>query len=60
MVFMVRQRTASKAEIQVDDSAFLYSDDECIQRLASIIERKNSRDLSELSRLIGRLAIPIE
>jgi len=56
---MVRQRTASKAELQVDDRALLYSDDECVQKLAALIEHKDNRNLSEIVRLIGRLAVPI-
>jgi hypothetical protein len=59
MALMVRQRTASKAELQVDDRALLYSDDECVQKLAALIEHKNNRNLSEIARLIGRLAVPI-
>jgi len=60
MVFMVRQRTVPKTEIQFNDIPFSYTDDECVERLATIIRHRDSRDLSELSRLIGRLAIQIE
>jgi hypothetical protein len=60
MVPMARQRTASKAETQVDDIAVLYSDDECVQRLAALLEHKDSRTLKEIARLISRLAVPIE
>jgi len=35
---MVRQRTASKAKVQVDDRALLYTDDECVQKLAALME----------------------
>jgi hypothetical protein len=56
---MVRQRTASKAEVQVDDRALLYTDDECVQKLAALIEHKHNRNLSETARLIGRLAVSI-
>lgn len=57
---MARQRTISKAETQVDDMAFLCSDDECVQRLAALLEHKDSRNLKEIARLISRLAVPIE
>src|SRR5712664_1196049 len=54
--FVVRQRTASKAEVQVDDRARLHTDDECVQKLAALIEHKHNRNLSETARLIGRPA----
>ena len=57
---MPRQRTASTAETQVDDIAVLYSDDECVQRLAALLEHKDSGTLEETARLIGRLAVAIE
>ena len=56
---MVRQRTASKAELQVDDRALLYRVDECVQKHPALSEHKNNRNLSEIARLIGRLAVPI-
>ena len=36
------------------------SDDECLERLASVIETQDSRHLDEVARLIGRLAVTIE
>jgi hypothetical protein len=57
---MARQRTTSKAETQVDGIALLYSDDECVQRLAALLEHKDSRKLKAIARLISRLAVPIE
>jgi hypothetical protein len=60
MVAMARQRTASKPETQVDDVAVLCSDDECVQRLAALLEHEDSRTLKEVARLISRLAVPIE
>jgi hypothetical protein len=57
---MARQQTASTAETQVDDIAAFYSDDECVQRLAALLEQKDSRTLKEIARLISRLAVPIE
>jgi hypothetical protein len=60
MVPMPRQRTASTAETQVDDIAVLYSDDECVQKLAALLEHKDSATLEETARLIGRLAVAIE
>ena len=56
---MARQRTPSSADTQVDDIAAFYSDDECVQRLAALLETKDSRTLDEIARLIGRLAVPI-
>lgn len=57
---MARQRTILKAETQVDDRLFVYSDDECVRRLAVLIEHEDSRNLNEIARLISRLAVPIE
>jgi hypothetical protein len=57
---MARQQAASTAQTQVDDIAVFYSDDECVQRLAALLETKDSRTLDEIARLIGRLAVPIE
>ena len=57
---MAHQRTASTVELQIDDAAVLYSDDECVQRLAALLERKDSKTLKETARLISRLAVPIE
>ena len=60
MVPMARQPTPSSADAQVDDIAAFYSDDECVQRLATLLEHKDSRTLEETARLISRLAVPIE
>jgi hypothetical protein len=60
MVPMARQPTPSSADAQVDDIAAFYSDDECVQRLAALLEHKDSRTLEETARLISRLAVPIE
>jgi hypothetical protein len=60
MVPMARQRTPSSADTQVDDIAAFYSDDECVQRLAALLEQKDSRTLEETARLISRLAVAIE
>ena len=57
---MARQQTTSKAETQVDSIALLYSDDECVQRLAALLEHKDTRNLQAIARLISRLAVPIE
>jgi hypothetical protein len=57
---MSRQLMASKTEPQVDERAFLSSDDECVQMLAALVERRDSRDLDKIARLIGRLAVPLE
>ena len=57
---MARQRMASTAETQVEDMAVFYSDDECVQRLAALLEHEDSSTLNEIARLIGRLAVPIE
>jgi hypothetical protein len=37
-----------------------FSDDECVQRLAQLIEHRDNKNLDEIVALIARLAIPIE
>jgi uncharacterized protein (DUF1778 family) len=59
MVPMARQQATSKAETPIDDKALLYSDDECVQRLAALLE-KDPKNLKAIARLISRLAVPIE
>jgi len=60
MIRMARQRATPDVETRLDDRAFADSDDDCVRRLAVLIEHKDSRDLAEIARLIGRLAVPIE
>jgi len=60
MVPMARQPTTSTAETQRDVEELLYSDDECVQRLAILLEHQDSKNLQAIARLISRLAVPIE
>jgi hypothetical protein len=39
---------------------FRMSDDECVQRLALLMEHKDNKNFDEIVALIARLAIPIE
>jgi hypothetical protein len=57
---MARLQTTSETEAQGDVEALLCSDDECVQRLAALLEHEDSRDLQAIATLIGRLAVPIE
>jgi hypothetical protein len=58
---MSRQRTASKIQPQAsNDRSNLWSDDECIEKLAALIEHRDNGNLGEIARLIGRLAVPVE
>jgi hypothetical protein len=47
---MARQQATSKAETPIDDIALLYSDDECVQRLAALLKHKDTRNLPESDR----------
>jgi hypothetical protein len=38
----------------------MMSDDECLRRLAEIVDEHDSARLDEAARLIGRLAVAIE
>jgi len=40
--------------------AFRFSDDECVQRLAQLIEHRDNKNLDQIAALIARLAVPIE
>jgi hypothetical protein len=42
-----------------DTATTISSDDECIQKLATLIEHKDSRKLHEIVALIARLTVPI-
>jgi hypothetical protein len=58
---MAHQKAASKVERQLkDDGTALWSDDECVQKLAALIEIRDSRDLAEIAKLVGRLAVAVE
>jgi hypothetical protein len=58
---MSRQRTASKVEPQAsNDRSNWWSDDECIEKLAALIEHRDNGNLGEIARLIGRLAVAVE
>jgi hypothetical protein len=37
-----------------------FSDEECIQKLALLIEHRDNKNLDEIVALIARLAVPIE
>ena len=50
MAPMARQRTTSKADTQGDSVVLLYSDDECVQRLAALLKHKDTRNLPESDR----------
>jgi hypothetical protein len=54
---MARQQTASTVEAHTGNDR--SSDDECVQRLAALIELRDSKDLTEIASLIGRLAVPV-
>ena len=57
---MAHQRTTPPVETRVDDIAAIYSDEECVQRLAALVEHKDNKTLAETARLISRLAVTIE
>jgi hypothetical protein len=57
---MSREAMASKATPQGRIDQLNLSDDDCIQKLAALIELRESGDLGEIAKLIGRLAVPLE
>lgn len=38
----------------------IFNDDECVQKLAALLEIRDTRNLAEIASLIGRLAVPVE
>jgi len=50
----------SRAEPAPIPAAWLSSDDECVRKLAMLLEHRDTRDLDEVVALIGRLAIMVE
>lgn len=57
---MSRQQPSSKFEPAVGTSMQIFSDDECVQKLAMLMEHRDSKNLGEIAALISRLAVPIE
>jgi hypothetical protein len=47
-------------EFPSEQRALADSDDECVRKLAMLIENKDVRTLDEVARLISRLLVPIE
>lgn len=37
-----------------------FSDDECVQKLAALLEHRDNTNLREIAALIARLLVPIE
>ncbi|HEY8334746.1 MAG TPA: hypothetical protein VIQ05_13220 [Tardiphaga sp.] len=50
----------SPAEPVPNLAAWLSSDDDCVRKLAMLLEHRETRDLNEVVALIGRLAIAVE
>ena len=42
------------------DLPLQLSDDECVRKLAKLVENRDDDTLSVVARLIGRLAVPVE
>lgn len=57
---MSHQAIQSNAEPQRTIEPMLLSDDECVQKLAALIERRDSKRIGEIAMLIGRLAVSVE
>ena len=57
---MSRQTATTPLLKDAPSIAFAFSDDECVQRLALLIEHRDNKNLDEIVALIARLAVPIE
>ena len=56
---MTRHETSNAALVD-DAPTMAFSDDECVQKLALLIEHKDNKNLDQIAALIARLAVPIE
>lgn len=50
----------SPAEPAAPLATWLASDDECVRKLAMLLEHRETRDLDEVVALMGRLAVTLE
>ena len=57
---MSHQAIQLKADPQRTIDRTHLSDDECVQKLAALIEHRDSKSIGEIAMLIGRLAVPVE
>ena len=57
----MRRRQSSPENTLVSDAPTLtMSDDDCVRKLAVLIEHRDDTKLDEIVALISRLAIPVE
>jgi hypothetical protein len=57
----MRRRQSSPENTLVSDAPTLaMSDDDCVRKLAMLIEHKDNTKLAEVAALISLLAIPVE
>jgi hypothetical protein len=58
---MPNQPRITKIQLQGESyKSKLSSDDECVQKLAALLELRDRRNLAEIANLIGRLAVAVE
>lgn len=57
---MSGQQLSLKSESTIIASMPFFSDDECVQKLAMLMEHRDGKNLGEIAALISRLAVPIE
>lgn len=51
---------SSQTEPVAPLASWLSSDDECVRKLAMLLEHRDTKDLDEVVALIGRLAVTLE
>jgi hypothetical protein len=59
-VAMPRLQPSHTQESRPHQRALTYSDDQCVQKLALLIENRDAKTLAEIASLISRLAVTIE
>jgi hypothetical protein len=57
---VARAKRSIEPESATIEPPLQLSDDECVHKLAKLVENRDDDTLSVVVRLIGRLAVPIE
>jgi hypothetical protein len=57
---MSAQRLFAESQPEIGAISNSHTDDECLEKLAALIQRRSDEDLGELMALLGRLAVVVE
>ena len=57
---MAQAKKSAEPESATYEPRRRLSDDECVRKLAVLVENRDDNTLSLVAKLIGRLAVPVE